>query len=99
MLLRQLERRDDSRARCTAGSNSAIMQPMMAITTSSSTSVNARTQRRPMLSLMPEEKEHQSSRSPRAGRELPFAPFSPIYSPRPAFHEDTPDSAENEVVA
>ena len=34
-------RRDASRAACTAGSNSATRMPMMAITTSSSTSVNA----------------------------------------------------------
>jgi hypothetical protein len=35
------ERRDDSRAACTAGKSSAIKSPMIAITTNSSTSVNA----------------------------------------------------------
>ena len=46
MLLQQLDRRDDSRARCTAGNSSATSVPMIAITTNSSTSVNARTVRR-----------------------------------------------------
>src|SRR5687768_8653130 len=40
-LLPQLMRRADSRANCTAGRSRAIRTPMMAITTSSSTSVNA----------------------------------------------------------
>jgi hypothetical protein len=39
MLFAQFIRRGDSRAACTAGSKSATRIPMMAITTSSSTSV------------------------------------------------------------
>ena len=42
-LLRQLDRRADSRARCTAGSSSATSVPIIAITTRSSTSVKPRT--------------------------------------------------------
>ena len=42
-LLEQLVRRPLSRAAWTAGSKSAIRMPIMAITTSSSTSVNALT--------------------------------------------------------
>jgi hypothetical protein len=42
MLLVQLVRRAASRADCTAGSRSPTRVPMMAITTSSSTRVNAR---------------------------------------------------------
>src|SRR5262245_50818764 len=41
-LFEQLDRRADSRAVCTAGSSKATRTPIMAITTSSSTSVNAR---------------------------------------------------------
>ena len=41
-------RRAASRAACTAGNNSAINTPMIAITTSSSTSVNARREKRRM---------------------------------------------------
>jgi hypothetical protein len=41
-LFAQLIRRADSRAACTAGSNSATRMPIMAITTSNSTSVNPR---------------------------------------------------------
>src|SRR5436190_12611557 len=40
MLLVHCDRRAASRAACTAGSNSATSTPMIAITTSSSTSVN-----------------------------------------------------------
>src|SRR4029453_16217737 len=41
-LFEQLDRRAASRAACTAGNSSATRTPIMAITTSSSTSVNAR---------------------------------------------------------
>jgi hypothetical protein len=40
-LFAQCARRLASRAACTAGSNKAIRMPMMAITTSNSTNVNA----------------------------------------------------------
>src|SRR6478672_820439 len=46
-------RRAASRATCTAGSSSATSTPMIAITTSSSTSVKAREARRDMLLFMP----------------------------------------------
>src|SRR5262245_51511157 len=46
MLLVQLVRRAASRAACTAGSNRATSTPMMAITTSNSTSVKPREKRR-----------------------------------------------------
>jgi hypothetical protein len=39
MLLRHVAQRADSRAACTAGNSMAISKPMMAITTSNSTSV------------------------------------------------------------
>ena len=49
-LFRQLERRDDSRAFCTAGNKRATSVPMIAITTSSSTSVKPRTRSGRILS-------------------------------------------------
>ena len=51
----QLDRRDDSRACCTAGSNSATSVPMIAITTNSSTSVKPRTRRLVMCLLLPQD--------------------------------------------
>src|SRR3954454_18017808 len=82
MLLKQFERREDSRARCTAGSKSAIRQPTIAITTSSSTSVNARTQRRRMLSLHVPRQEVPQLAVVAYGCELPYALFPPTYAPR-----------------
>src|SRR5688500_15427838 len=42
ILFEQLERREASRAACTAGKSRAIRTPMIAMTTSNSTSVKAR---------------------------------------------------------
>src|SRR4051812_6982362 len=52
MLLAHCERREDSRADCTAGNSSATSTPMIAITTSSSTSVKAERRRGDMADLL-----------------------------------------------
>jgi len=68
-------RRADSRAICTAGSSSDTSTPIMAITTSSSTSVNAREQRPEFIgnSLRKEASHCASRRSNR--RKQPHMPL------------------------